>query len=49
MNPFQQAFWYPPLYQLGSAISKTVAAMNITFCRILETSLNILEMSNLFT
>ena len=31
------------------AISKTIAPMNVKFCRILDTSLNILEMLKLFT
>ena len=32
-----------------SAISKTLASMNAKFFRILETSLNVLEMLELFT
>ena len=31
------------------AISKTVAPMNVKFCRILETPLKVLEMLKLFT
>ena len=31
------------------AISKTVAPMNVKFCRVLEKSLNVLEMLKLFT
>ena len=37
------------LYQGAPAISKTVALMNMKFCRVLKTSLNVLEMLNLFT
>ena len=42
-----------PLNQGGSpgppAISKTVAPMNLKFCRVLETSFDVLEMLKLFT
>ena len=31
------------------AISKTVVSMNVKFCRVLETSLNVFEMLKLFT
>ena len=31
------------------AILKTVAPMSVKFCRVLETYLNVLEMSKLFT
>ena len=34
---------------LPPAISKTVAPMNVKFCRVLETPLKVLEMLKLFT
>ena len=46
---------YPHLLQGGGgradppAISKTVAPMNVKFCRVLETPLKVLEMLKLFT
>ena len=48
-NPsFTKPFGTHTFYQLESAglpaISETVAPMNVKFCRVLETSLNILEM-----
>ena len=46
----------PTLYTNGGgvqsnppAISKTVVPMNVKFCRVLQTSLNVLEVLNLFT
>ena len=58
-NPsFTKPFGTHTLYQRGGggggsaglpAILKTVASMNVNFCRVLETSLNVLEMSKLFT
>ena len=50
------AFWYHTFYQLeGSAgspspaISKIITTMNLKFCRVLETSVNVLELLKLFT
>ena len=57
-NPtFTKPFGTHTLYQGegggGSAgppvISKTVALMNVNFCKVLETALNVLEMLKLFT
>ena len=46
-------FWYPHLFTKGGsarppAISKTVAPINLKFCRVLETSFNVVEMLKLF-
>ena len=51
-----RSFWYPHLIPMEGgrsagplAISKTVAPMKLKFCRLLEMSMNILEMFKLFT
>ena len=53
INPsFTKPFGTHTLYQgVGPtpAISKTVAPTNFKFCRVLETSFNVLEMLKLFT
>ena len=56
VNPsFTKPFGTHTLYQGGGsakhslAISKTVAPINLKFCRILETPFNVLEMLKLFT
>ena len=41
--------WYQGGRPDPPAISKTLAPMNLKFCRVLETSFNILEMLKLFT
>ena len=47
------SLWYPYLIPTvrpdTHAISKTIASMNVKFCRVLKTSLNVLEMLKLFT
>ena len=57
LNPsFTKPFRYPHLLPGGGGvrsdpptISKTVAPMNVKFCRVLETPLKVLEMLKLFT
>ena len=60
LNPsFTKPFGTHTLYQGGGggggvqpdplAISKTIAPMNMKYCKVLETSLNSLEMLKLFT